>query len=77
MAPKTEANTDRTYVIKADGSVMLPGSNYWFSRKDRALEPGDTIVVPIDSDYIDNLSVMTSATQILYQLGVAWSAINN
>lgn len=74
---KKQADTDRTYVIKADGSVMLPGSNYWFSRKDRALEPGDTIVVPIDSDYIDNLSVMTSATQILYQLGVAWSAINN
>ncbi|GAA4496474.1 SLBB domain-containing protein [Pseudaeromonas paramecii] len=72
---KKQADTDRIYVIKADGSVMLPDSSYWFSRRSGALEPGDTIVAPIDSDYLDSLSTWTSATQILYQLGVAWSAI--
>ncbi|ELM3617332.1 SLBB domain-containing protein [Aeromonas sobria] len=70
---KKQADTDRTYVIKANGSVMLPGDSWFGGRK--GLEPGDTIVVPVDSDYLDNLSIMTSATQILYQLGVAWSAI--
>ncbi|EZH82631.1 sugar transporter [Aeromonas hydrophila AD9] len=70
---KKQADTDRIYVIKANGSVMLPGDSWFGSRKH--LEPGDTIVVPVDSDYLDNLSIMTSATQILYQLGVAWSAI--
>ena len=72
---KKQADTDRIYVIKADGSVMLPGSSYWFSRRENAVEPGDTIIAPIDSDYLDTLSTWASATQIMYQLGVAWSAI--
>lgn len=72
---KKQADTDRTYVIKADGSVMLSSSNYWFSRKSRNLEPGDSIVVPLDTDYTDSLSTFSTATQMMYQLGVAWSAI--
>ncbi|CAJ1820273.1 hypothetical protein FNBNMHLP_01410 [Aeromonas jandaei] len=70
---KKQADTDRIYVIKANGSVMLPADSWFGGRK--GLEPGDTIVVPVDTDYLDNLSIMTSATQILYQLGVAWSAV--
>ena len=70
---KKQADTDRIYVIKANGSVMLPGDSWFGSRK--GLEPGDSIIVPVDSDYLDNLSIMTSATQVLYQLGVAWSAV--
>lgn len=72
---KKQADTDRIYVIKADGSVMLPGSGYWFSRRENAIEPGDTIIAPIDTDYLDSLSTWSTATQIMYQLGVAWSAI--
>ena len=72
---KKQADTDRIYVIKANGSVMMPDSSYWFSRKDRALEPGDTIIAPIDSDYLDSLSSWSTATQMMYQLGVAWAAI--
>lgn len=72
---KRQADTDRIYVIRANGSVMLPNNSYWFSRDTESLEPGDTIVVPIDTDYQDSLSAWTSATQILYQIGVAWNAI--
>lgn len=72
---KKQADTARTYVIKADGSVMLPSGNYWFSRKSRNLEPGDTIVIPVDTDYLDALSTWSTATQMMYQLGVAWKAI--
>ncbi|MBF4302243.1 SLBB domain-containing protein, partial [Vibrio anguillarum] len=74
---KKQADTDRIYVIRADGSVMLPNNSFWFSRKSKPLEPSDTIVVPIDTDYLDGLSTLTSATQILYQIGVAWSAIKD
>lgn len=73
--PKKQADTDRIYVIRANGSVMLPDSSYWFKRGEDKLMPGDTIVVPMDTDYVDGLSVLTSATQILYQIGVAWAAI--
>ncbi|MCG9576163.1 SLBB domain-containing protein [Vibrio tubiashii] len=74
---KKQADTDRIYVVRADGSVMLPNSSFWFSRKSQPLEPGDTIIVPLDTDYLDGLSTLTSATQILYQIGVAWSAVKN
>lgn len=74
---KKQADTDRIYVIKANGAVMLPGSNYWFSRSDQALEPGDTIIAPIDTDYLDSLSTWSTATQMMYQLGVAWAAIKD
>lgn len=72
---KRQADVERMYVIRANGSVMLPNNSFWFSRSNEDLEPGDTIVVPIDSDYLDSLSAWTSATQILYQVGVAWNAI--
>lgn len=72
---KKQADTDRTYVIKADGSVMMPSSGYWFSRKNRTLEPGDTIVVPLDTDYMDSMTTWSMATQMMYQIGVAWKAI--
>ncbi|MGR5341946.1 SLBB domain-containing protein [Vibrio astriarenae] len=74
---KKQADTDRVYVVRADGSVMIPNNSYWFSRSSESLRPGDTIIVPIDVDYLDGLSTVTSATQILYQLGVAWSAIKD
>ena len=73
---KKQADTDRIYVIKADGSVMLP-ENSWYARRNDQLEPGDTIIAPIDTDYLDNLSVWSTATQMMYQLGVAWAAIKN
>ncbi len=73
--PKKQADTDRIYVIRANGSVMMPENSYWFNRGEDKLMPGDTIVVPMDTDYVDGMSVLTSATQILYQIGVAWAAI--
>ncbi|KAB2823534.1 SLBB domain-containing protein [Aliivibrio finisterrensis] len=74
---KKQADTDRIYVVRADGSVMIPNNSYWFSRSDKPLAPGDTIIVPLDTDYLDGLSTLTSATQILYQIGVAWSAVKD
>ncbi|PKG37513.1 sugar transporter [Psychromonas sp. Urea-02u-13] len=73
---KAQADSDRVYVVRADGSVLVPNNSFWFSRENEALRAGDTIIVPIDVDYLDGLSTIASATQIVYQLGVAWSAIN-
>lgn len=63
--------------MRANGSVMLPNNSFWFSRNSESLQPGDTIIVPVDVDYLDGLSTVASATQIMYQLGVAWSAISD
>lgn len=72
---KKQADEDRIFVVRADGSVFKPSSSYWFGRDEQKLKPGDTIVVPVDTDFRDALSTWSAATQILYQAGVAWSAI--
>jgi len=74
---KRQADTGRIYIVKSNGSVELPNNSFWFSRNYKPLEPGDTIIVPINTDYLDGLSTLSTATQILYQLGVAWSAIKD
>ncbi|MDW1575874.1 SLBB domain-containing protein [Vibrio sp. Vb2880] len=72
---KKQADEDRIFVVRADGSVYKPSSGYWFGNNKEGLKAGDTIVVPIDTDYRDALSTWTAATQILYQTGVAINAI--
>ncbi|MET2950692.1 SLBB domain-containing protein [Vibrio owensii] len=72
---KKQADEDRIFVVRADGSVYQPSSGYWFGNDKQELKPGDTIVVPIDTDYRDALSTWTAATQILYQTGVAINAL--
>nr|WP_319553543.1 SLBB domain-containing protein [uncultured Vibrio sp.] len=72
---KKQADEDRIFVVRADGSVYKPTSGYWFGNNNEELSAGDTIVVPIDTDYRDALSTWTAATQILYQTGVAINAL--
>lgn len=74
---RKRADEDRIYVIKADGSVMLPESNGWFVVTQTGLQPGDTIVVPVDTEYKDSLSLWSQITQIFYQSGVALAALNS
>ncbi|OUD70474.1 SLBB domain-containing protein [Vibrio parahaemolyticus] len=72
---KKQADEDRIFVVRADGSLYKPTSGYWFGNNHEELKAGDTIVVPIDTDYRDALSTWTAATQILYQTGVAINAL--
>lgn len=72
---KKQADEGRIFVVRADGSVFTPNTSFWFGRRNETLNPGDTIVVPVDTDYRDALNVWTAATQILYQTGVAVNAL--
>lgn len=73
---KQRAASDSVYIIKSNGSVVLPRSDSWFAvEQNIELEAGDTIVVPLDTEYVDNLSLWNSATQIVYQLAVTVAAI--
>nr|WP_237732553.1 SLBB domain-containing protein [Shewanella schlegeliana] len=73
---RERADDDRTYVIKADGSVMLPNRSLWFSNES-SLQPGDTIIVPLDTEYKDNLTLWTQVTQIIYNSAVAFATVAN
>ena len=75
---KERAAEDRIYIIKANGSVKIPNRGSWFAaNSSEQLEPGDTIVVPMDAGHMDKLTLWSTATQILYQLGVAVAAIGS
>jgi polysaccharide export outer membrane protein len=68
------ADKGRIYVVRADGSVGGTG-NRWFGADE--IQPGDTIVVPLDADRVRMLPVWTAVTTIIYNLAVAVAAVNS
>lgn len=75
---KQKADTGRIYVVKANGSVEPHRQRRgWFSHSGSAdLEPGDAIVVPLDTTYMENLELWSQVTGIIYNSAVAIAAIN-
>jgi len=72
------ADGSRVFVIRADGSVAESSTSAWFRRQSGGyVEPGDTIVVPIDAERVRPLTLWTSVTQILYNIAVAVAAVNS
>jgi len=70
------ADRGRAYVVRADGSVMASG-RAWFAGSGVDMQPGDTVVVPLDVDRLPALPTWTSITQILYNVAVAVAAVNS
>lgn len=72
-----KADKSHVHVVRADGSVASqPGS--WFRRSyDVAIKPGDTIVVPLNTERMPRLPFWQAVTQILYNLAVSVAAVNS
>ncbi|NPU94192.1 MAG: ATPase [Gammaproteobacteria bacterium] len=70
-----KADKSRVYVVKANGRVFLPQKSGWFSRDMVSVEPGDTVVVPLDADRIKSLTLWTSVSQIVYQVALGAAAV--
>jgi protein involved in polysaccharide export with SLBB domain len=72
------ADRKRIYVVRANGDVISGSRAGWF-RKSRNLNmrPGDTIVVPLDTERINALPVWQAVTTIIYNLAVAVLAIHS
>ena len=75
--PTRQADDSRVYVVKADGSVMLPEKSRWFGGRSQQLEPGDTIIMPIDVDRLNQLELWTNVSQIVYQMALGAAAVGN
>lgn len=72
------ADGDRIYVVRANGSVIAQESSFWFRRgAGQQLEPGDTVVVPLDAERMRPLTLWTAVTTIVYNLAVAVAAIGS
>ena len=62
--------------MKTNGSVVTLEQNLWrFTGSNRSLDPGDTIVVPIDTQYKESLASWREITQIVYQSMVSIAAV--
>lgn len=71
-----KADKKLIYIVRASGEVVSAGGSRWFGRgKNTEIAPGDTIVVPLDTDRIRPLTFWTNVTQILYQGAIAVAAV--
>ena len=70
------ADDKRIYIVRANGSVEGGAGNRWF-RRSSDVEPGDTIVVPLDAERMRPLPLWTAVTTIIYNLAVAVAAIGS
>ena len=70
------ADDSSVYIVKANGSVETLGRNLWrFNGNNRSLDPGDTIVVPVNVQYQSSLVSWREITQIIYQSVVSVAAV--
>jgi polysaccharide export outer membrane protein len=72
-----KADKKRIYVVRANGDVVS-GRSGWFRRTQNIeMQPGDTIVAPLDTERIRGLPLWTSVTTIIYNLAVALLAVRS
>lgn len=69
-----KADASNVYVIKANGSVKLAKTS-WLDPQ-VAVEAGDTVVVPFDTEKVSSLKLWTDVSQIVYQLGLSVATWN-
>jgi len=76
---KQSADKKGIYVVKASGRVIKPTRGFFKFRSAQAeVGPGDTIVVPLDTDdkKLRPMALLAEASQIIYQLSLGAAAIN-
>lgn len=72
------ADEKRTYVVRANGEVVVRGGSRFFARSQGVyINAGDTIVVPLHADKVKPLTLWSQATQIAYNLAIAAAAVNS
>jgi protein involved in polysaccharide export with SLBB domain len=73
------ADKDRVFIVRANGSVMSKGGTGWFGGggSGKGMAPGDVIVVPINMEKSRLMENIVNGTQIVYQLAIAAAAVNS
>jgi polysaccharide export outer membrane protein len=73
-----KADHKRIYIVRANGDVVTGGRSGWFRRSQSVeVRPGDTIVVPLNTERVAALPLWTSVTTIIYNLAIALLAIHS
>mgnify|MGYP003705960451 CR=1 FL=1 len=70
------ADEGQIYIVRANGEVANLSRELWLFTPDTAvLDPGDTVVVPINTQYKESLASWREITQIIYQSVVSIAAV--
>jgi protein involved in polysaccharide export with SLBB domain len=73
-----KADRKRIYVVRANGDVVSGDRTGWFRRSRSAeIRPGDTIVVPLDTERVRALPIWQSVSTIIYNLAIALLAVRS
>jgi polysaccharide export outer membrane protein len=70
------ADRGRIYVVRADGSVVPQGSRWFFNGANTEMQPGDTVVVPLNAEHMPPLPLWQAVSQILYNVAIAVLAVH-
>jgi protein involved in polysaccharide export with SLBB domain len=73
-----KADRKRIYVVRANGDVVSGGRAGWFRRSQSIeMHPGDTIVVPLDTERVSKLALWQAITTIVYNLAVGFVLVHD
>lgn len=76
--PTQKADRKRIYVVRANGDVVSNERSGWFRRSQSIkVRPGDTIIVPLDTERVRALPLWQAVTTILYNLAVGLLAVRS
>jgi len=73
LTPK--ADSKRIYVVQANGNVSTNANRGvfgWFNEQE--IHPGDTIVVPLDSERLQPLAFWSEVSKVVYQIALSAAA---
>ena len=72
------ADRKRIYVVRANGDVISGSGEGWFRRThDVDIRPGDTIVVPLDTQKVPLLPLVQAVTTIIYNLAIGFILVHD
>jgi polysaccharide biosynthesis/export protein len=73
-----KADRKRIYVVRANGDVVSGERRGWFRRSQSVeIHPGDTIIVPLDTERVRALPLWQAVTTIIYNLTLGIYAIRH
>jgi polysaccharide export outer membrane protein len=73
-----KADKKRIYVVRANGDVVSGEHSGWFRRSHSVeMHPGDTIIVPLDTERVRALPLWQAVTTIIYNLTLGIYAIRH
>ena len=73
------ADDSNVYIIKSDGRIVSAEKvrSGFFRGRTSLINPGDTIVVPLQIQPFSSIQATTEITQIIYQMALAAAAVNS